>query len=167
MIIETDLNTLYKKTISAFPLTTKRQHSTDTVSIRDINWMPFYGAKTLFLKAFIQNENREYESIILFKNVKYEEKNGKGIIAIQPSAGKRFFVEQINTGKNDVLVKCNCPDFFYRFNYYNSLDKSLFGKKRKKYEGANFWKANPKELPGFCKHLIKTTKILGEFGLLM
>lgn len=167
MLIETTLNSLYKKTIEAFPLTTKRQYATDPVSVDNIKWLPFFGAKTLFLKAIVRNENKEYESIILFKNIKYEEKEGKNISLIKTSTGQDIFIERINPSQNNVLVRCNCPDFSYRFNYYNSLDKSLFGKKRKKYKGSNLWNANPKKMPGFCKHLIKITKILGDFGLIM
>jgi hypothetical protein len=165
--IETSLNALYKNSVIAFPYTQKRQFAIDTVLIEHLDWVPFLGVKTLFIKATIRNEDKKYESVMLFKNVKYMEKQGKNILPVIASDGKKVFIEQISSEKNDVLVRCSCPDFQYRFNYYNSLDKSLFGKKRKKYEGQNLWKANSKELPGTCKHLIKMAKIMKETKLLI
>lgn len=167
MWLESSLLDLYKGSIKAFPKTTKRQNSTDTVKIEHLQWIPFEGIGTLFIKSIANNEGRKNESIMLFKNVKYRSSLQKGTIPINTSNGKIIHIDRISESKNDVLVRCTCNDFFWRFNYYNSTDKSLFGRKRRKYEGQNLWEANPMKLPGLCKHLMKMAKILREANLLV
>lgn len=168
MYLETSIYNLYKSTEKAFPSTTLRQHSTHPVRVESLTWMPFLGVKTLFIKGLIRNENRKYDCIMLFKNINFKQNEGKNLIKVKMSNGKEYFVEQINSEKNDVLVRCNCKDFHYRFNYYNHLDHSLYGRKRSKYEAVNRpGTANPEELPGLCKHLIKMAKIIKETDLLI
>lgn len=164
---ESTLLGLYKNSIKAFPGTTKRQNSTDTVRIEHLEWIPFEGIRTLFVKSTANNEGRKNESIMLFKDVKYHLKQQKGSIPISASNGKIVHIDRISESKNDVLVRCTCGDFFWRFNYYNSTDKSLFGRKRGKYDGQDLWEANPQKLPGLCKHLMKMAKILEEANLLV
>jgi len=66
----------------------------------------------------------------------------------------------------DVLVRCPCKDFFYRFHHYNKLDKSLYGKDRKKYESHGGPPANYKKMEGICKHILKLVKVLTESGII-
>lgn len=166
--IETNISNLYSSAIKAFPKTSLRQHAIDTVRVENLIWMPFLGVKTLFIKGLIRNESKKYDCIMLFKNIIFKENEGKKLIKIRMSNGKTYFVEQINSNKNDVLVRCNCMDFYYRFNYYNHLDHSLYGRKRSKYEALERPNtANPTQKPGMCKHLIKMAKIIKETNLLI
>ena len=152
---ESSLNSLFQSTVDAFPYTTKRQHSTDTIKITKMSWTPFVGLKTLYVKGLAQNEGREYTPAILFKNVKY----GEGV-ELLASDNKNYRLEKL-TLNGDVLVRCGCGDFRWRFNYYDFLDHSLYGKKAKKYEAKyRPGSANPEEMPGMCKHLLKLIKIL-------
>lgn len=167
-IIETSLSNLYRNTIKAFPKTTKRQYSTDTIVVENLEWVPFLGLKTLFIKGLIKNEGKKYNSIMLFKNVIFSESEGKKLIKIKMSTGKEHFVEQIDAEKNDILVRCNCKDFYWRFTHYNKKDKSLYGRDRTAYKA--FIRpdtANPMEMAGMCKHLIKMAKIIKEANLLI
>ena len=164
LIEESTLTDLYKNAVNAFPNTTKRQYATNPIKITNLRWTPFVGLRTLFVRGLAQNENREYNPIIFFKNVKYLDKSGVSLMA---SDGKEYFLEQLSAKSNDVLVRCNCQDFYWRFNYHDYLDKSLHGNKRKKYEAKhNPGSANPLEMPGMCKHLMKMMKTLGESGIL-
>jgi hypothetical protein len=164
--IETSIYELYKNIEKAFPKTKKRQFSTDTIRVENLTWIPFLGVKTLFIKGLIRNESKKYDCIMLFKNIKFNENEQKKSIKIKMSNGKEYYVEQINSKEKDVLLRCNCKDFHWRFNFYNSKDHSLFGRKRSKYESAGGPKANPLELPGICKHLVKMSKIIKESNLL-
>mgnify|MGYP000029406321 FL=1 len=164
---ENTLNGLYDSAVAAFPNTTKRQHATQPVRIVQIGWTPYLGLKTLFVKGLAQNEGREYNSLILFKKVSYKDSNGPGIVELNTETGK-VFLERLSFDANDVVVRCNCPDFYWRFNYYNHLDKSLYGRKRAKYEAQhNPGSANPQEMPGMCKHLMKLSKALTESGIIL
>lgn len=167
IFLETSIKDLYKSTIKTFPNTSKRQHATDTIVIEQLQWIPFKGVKTLFIKGLAKNEGKKYECIMLFKNINYKDNEGKKIIKIKTSSGLEQFVEQVDSNKNDVMVRCNCKDFYWRGNYSNHLDKSLFGRKRTKYESKGLFSVNPSNSPMICKHLIKLTKILKESNFLL
>lgn len=166
--LEVSLTQLYDNSVKAFPHTKKRQNSTDTIKIEHLDWIPFLGVKTLFVKGLAVNEGKKYESIILFKGVKYALGEGKKIIPIRTSTGKTVFIEQISALKDDVAVRCSCKDFYWRFLHFNKPEKALFGRDRKKYEAIqNPGSSNPQELSGMCKHLMKMGKILREANLLI
>lgn len=157
---ESSINDLYNSTVRAFPRTTKRQHATQPIVVEELNWMPFLGMKTLFVKSLVRNEDRHYTPIILFKNMAYDGHGAK----IKDENGKLVEFSPISVDNTNILIRCNCPDFSYRFNYYNHLDRSLYGPKRKKYESKGFGPpANPLELPGMCKHLIKMMQVMQEY----
>jgi hypothetical protein len=167
--LESSLNDLYDSAVAAFPHTTKRQYATDSIKIVQVQWIPFLGMKTLFVKGLAQNEGREYNPIIVLKKVAYHEAQGPGVVPLKASDGETYFLERLSGGDTDVLVRCSCDDFRYRFAYYNHLDKSLQGPKPKKYvrvPGSTRPPANPQQREGLCKHLIKLTKILQESSVL-
>ena len=163
-LFESSLEDLYRRAVEAFPNTTKRQHSTHPVVITELSWLPFVGTKTLFVKGLAQSgeSGKEYGPIIIFKKVNFNQDG----IKITASDMLEYSFAPLSRKTTDVLVRCNCPDFYWRFNYYNSLDKSLQGSKRGMYEAKGGRPpANPFELPGMCKHLMKLSKALGEAGI--
>ena len=165
--LESSLNDLYDSAVAAFPHTTKRQYATDSIKIVQVQWIPFLGMKTLFVKGLAQNEGREYNPIIVLKKVAYHEAQGPGVVPLKASDGETYFLERLSVNDTDVLVRCSCGDFAWRFNYYNHLDKSLQGPKRKKYEALyNPGSANPLQKEGLCKHLMKMAKVLKESEIL-
>lgn len=158
---ESSLNDLRNSAIIAFPNTTKRQHATGPIVIEEFHWIPFLGVKTLFVKADAINEDRKYSPMILFKNVNY---NGRGTTIIDSVTGKPISLNKLSLSKTDVLLRCQCEDFKYRFSYYNWHDRSLYGSKPKKYESKGGPPANPKELEGMCKHIMKLAEVIRENG---
>lgn len=70
----------------------------------------------------------------MFKGIKYLTKESKNSIKLIASDEKKYILETIKSDVNEVVLRCSCPDFYWRFNYYNSIDKSLYGRKRSKYE---------------------------------
>jgi hypothetical protein len=166
---ESNLHDLYASTVQAFPRTTKRQHAIDPVRIVELNWTPFLGVKTLFIKGLAQSgeSGKEYTPMVLFKGVSYHDsKDHQNWIEIVASDGQHYVFERLNDD-NEVLVRCDCADFKWRFNYFDWQDDSLYGRVRKKYDAtANPGSANPLELPGMCKHLIKMVQALDHAGIL-
>ena len=159
--LESSLSDLYQSAVEAFPKTQMRQHATHDIVITNLHWMPFVGMKTLFIRGLAnQNEGREYSPIILIKKVHFLEKGGRVI----KTDGQNYFLEQISFN-NDVLLRCNCADFSFRFNFYDYTDKSLYGRKRKKYESKGGPPANPMKMPGMCKHLLKLIEVLKNDGI--
>jgi hypothetical protein len=160
---ESSLNDLYNSTVAAFPKTTLRQHAVDPIRIVDLSIVPYKGMKTIYFKGLAQNEGREYNSIILFKTVSYDSQS-PNTIRIIADDGLEYVLDKLSPAINEVKMRCNCPDFYWRFNFYDHLDTSLYGKKRTKYKGN--YRINPKEMPGMCKHLIALTKALVGSGVL-
>lgn len=158
---ESSLIDLYKSAVEAFPRTTKRQHVTGPIVIEELRCTPFLGVKTLFIRAEAVNESRHYRPMILIKGINYKG-NGAKILA---SDSKIYEFDKILIEKNNVNVRCNCADFTWRFNYYDHIDNSLYGNKRKKYESKGGPPANPLQLPGMCKHLMKTMQKLQELKI--
>lgn len=154
---EASLNKLYDQAVQAFPQTTKRQYATQPVLIEKINWTPYLGMNTLFVKAEARNADRHYNPMILFKGMTY----GTGDVDIMANNGQKVSFDKISPESTDALVRCNCDDFKWRFNYYNHLDKTLYGRKRAKYEAKyNPGSANPTKSPGMCKHIMKMMEVL-------
>lgn len=160
-LIESSINQLYSSTLKAFPKTIKRQHAVDPVIVESLRWVPYRGVQTLFISAEVRNEERHYKTIVIFKEINYNQND----VYIKANDGKFYKFGKISLENTDVLLRCNCPDFNWRFNYYNHLDKSLFGTKRSKYEGQTGVAANPKELPGMCKHIMATMRALKDAEL--
>ncbi len=160
---ESSIDDLYLSAVKAFPRTTMRQHAVDPIVVESLRWTPFVGMKTLFIKGSTRNEDRHYNTIILFKNVDY----AKNEVRITANDGKEYKFGKLSLESTDVVLRCNCNDFYWRFNYYNHLDRSLYGTKRSKYESQGGPPANPTESPGMCKHLMKTAQILRESGIFL
>ena len=164
IIAETNLENLFNKTIEAFPSTKHRQHSIDFIRITELHWTPYMGLRTLFVKGLAENiENKkEYNPLILFKKINFIQNENS--INIKASNGNNYSIEKINNS-NDVSVRCDCKDFYWRGNYYNHLDKSLYGSKRARYESQGLFSVNPTESPMMCKHIIKLALALENAGI--
>lgn len=160
---ESSLKELYQSTIKTFPYSTKRQHAIDPIKIVSLRWIPYVGVKTLYIKGLAQNteNSKEYNPLILFKNIIYLPKKEKNSVEILDNNQKKYIINKIKN--NDVLVRCNCKDFYWRGNYADHLDKSLYGTKRSPYKGN--YSVNPNNEPMICKHLIKLYKVISSSGL--
>ena len=159
--LESSAEDLYQSAVKAFPNTTKRQHSFQPIVIRELRWTPFVGVKTLFLKGLAESSEREYGPVVLFKGVNYDGNQVK----ITASDGIEYSFDKLSLENTDVLVRCQCGDFFWRGNYANYLDGSLQGPKRKKYESHGGPPVNPTNAPMLCKHLMKMIKVIAEAGI--
>lgn len=162
---ESSLQELYQSAVEAFPATTMRQHATDPIVISSLQWVPFLGMKTLFVKGIAESGSKEYSPLIVFKRVRYGEE-GPRMVPLAASDGGEYFLERLSAENTEVLVRCNCQDFYWRWTHADKLDKSLYGRNRKKYEAIyRPGSANPTNSPGICKHLMKLSKVLRESGL--
>lgn len=166
---ETTLHGLHNSAVAAFPNTTRRQHVVDEIKITRLEWIPYLGMKTLYLRGLAQNtENgHEYRPIILFKGVQYANPDEPDSLQFIASDGKQYFIEGLGADKNHVMVRCECKDFYWRFTHYDHLDRSLYGRNRRRYEGTTGIKANPSELPGMCKHLMAMAMAIQDAGLII
>ena len=165
---ESSLLGLYTSAVNAFPNTRKRQNSVNEISITNLSFVPFLGVRTLFVKGLARNELKgtEYNPMILFKNVRYYDSKNPHLAELSTSNGSKYFFERLNTNQ-DVVLRCGCQDFYWRFNYEDHIDRSLYGRKKRKYEAKiNPGSANPRKLPGMCKHLMQLVRSLDNNGIL-
>lgn len=166
-LFETSLNDLYFNIVTGFPNSRFRESATQPIKITSITWLPFLGMKTLYIQGLAQNENRAYNPIILFKNVKFQLNEAPKTVSLKASDGKRYYLETLSLDQ-DVTVRCNCKDFYWRMHHYNKLDNCLYGKDRKKYESLNKKPpANPLEVSGMCKHIMKLLQAVQHANLLV
>lgn len=163
-LLESSLRELYDSAVEAFPNTTRRQHSTNTIVISHIDWTPFLGVKTLMVKAIAQNEGKEYNPMIVLKSVRFHEAYDEPeLVRIIDATEQTYYLEQLSYDETPVLVRCNCGDFYWRFCHADHLSSDLYGRNRKKYEAIhNPGAANPDNAKGLCKHLMKLVKTLDE-----
>jgi hypothetical protein len=164
---EASLVHLYDSTVKAFPKTQFRQHATHTIRFPKLDLLPFLGVKTLFVKGLAQNEGREYSTYIVFKNVNYKPEDKIDLVEITGSDGLPYKFKKLIAEKHDVLVRCSCPDFKWRWSYWDGQQKCLYGAKPKPYDPvSNRGPANPLELEGMCKHTLKLVEALKDAGIL-
>lgn len=101
--------------------------------------------------------------MILFKNVRFHEAGPVRIVV----ENRQYHLDPVSIDDTQVLTRCDCKDFFWRGNYAASLDHSLYGTKRTKYEPTVARESvNPSNAPMMCKHLIKLMKVIEETGLI-
>src|ERR1019366_3288678 len=102
LFTETTSNGLYHSAVRAFPRTTKRQHHIDFIDITRLEWVPFVGMKTLYVKGLAQNtENgREYTPMVLFKNVRYHPARHGDMVEIVANDNKHYVLERLGQDTN-------------------------------------------------------------------
>src|SRR4051812_45220874 len=130
---ESTVRDLQQSAIDAFPHTTRRQHATATIAIEAVNYLPFFGVRTLLVRARADNTSDGggvYRPLMLFRNVSYHEGVVPGARTLREQTGQPFILTPVSESGNDVLVRCQCEDFQWRFNYPDYLDSSLYGVKR-------------------------------------
>ena len=160
---ESSLGTLYQSAVAAFPNTTMRQHATGPIQIDEIRATPFLGMNTLLLRCQATNANKVYRPVILFRNVNFE---GKGANIIAADNNQSYDFNPLSEMMTDTRVRCSCGDHFWRAQYANWLDTSLYGSNRKPYENNGGAPANPTDAPMLCKHLMKFMEQLRLDGII-
>ena len=136
---------------NAFPNTTRRQHRVHLVRVVSLDFTPYVGVRTLFASGVVQGETARYNSMILFTGVKFHKEHDPGTVELV-KGGRADYFEPVDPRDSQVRVRCNCPDFYYRFNFYDARASALFGKSAKAPSSPR--PANPRRMPGICKHLM-------------
>lgn len=166
---------LDQNTQGFMPSSTKRQHATQPLTVKEMVYLPYVGTKNLNISAIVHsppnhhaqaNKNEaDYTTAIIFNNVVYEDESTDTNITFTAKDGKEYNMQPVNLAENTVRVNCNCLDFFYRFKSYNAKDTSLAGRAPppyKKVPGSTRGPSNIKRVPGLCKHLLQTVEALKQ-----
>ena len=175
-LYEVTIDQLYRSTLRAFPKTSKRQNSIDMINIESMDWVPYVGMMTLLISSTVRGEGfrnpterkaQTYKTLIVFKNVQYESSSNPHNIGLMTKNGDAIYLRPINHLKKDVLVRCACTDFKFRFAPYNKESKALYGRFTPYIRKTDTWPSvNPTQAPGVCKHLIKLAHAVKDSGIL-
>ncbi len=131
--------------------------------------VPSVGVKTLTFFGEIPSFTRGeagYNQTIMFKNVEFSEE--------EPQVDKEqwykledkdLWYKKPKLDKNDVSLRCGCPDDRYRWYWPRKKQKALYGNLIKYVKKTNRPPINP-DIPGICKHLKNFTLALIQKGFI-
>lgn len=180
-LVEASVRSLWKGAVRAFPQTRRRQNVIDRVRTETVKWQPFPKLRTVLASAKVLGESypdkrqKRYRTNLMFRNVEFSESPKKGFLRItsrgsSPRVPKgNVYFEKLSFN-DSVRVRCNCPDFRWRFNWEceSESPSALFGPKAPPYTPPNPEKyrgpANPSGLAGICKHLMQSGLALHKSG---
>lgn len=153
---------------TAFPTTKKRQHATGEVAVSNIQYIPYVGMKMLHVKSVATSNGHQYQQVIQFNGVAFENADTEVNATFAASDGTDYHITPLDLTVHNAKVRCSCLDFYYRFANYNAQDKSLVGKAPPVYIRKTTTRpsVNPTRVPGMCKHLLKTVSELKQNGLI-
>jgi len=143
----------------------KRQHALQDVNLSNEKWTASIGMKALQLSALANGGEKQYAPKIIFNKVEFENEDSSDNVTVKSSSGDDIHFKPIDLSKNTMRVRCTCPDFYWRFAAFNAKDKSLDGRSPKPYQRkTNRGPANPQQVPGMCKHLLKLIELMQNNG---
>jgi len=81
---------------------------------------------------------------------------------VKTKAGDIVYVAKLSQLDTLVRVSCSCKRFYFAWQYWDRINKSLYGKRPPPYfrKTANRPEVNPFQDVGICKHLVGLTKVL-------
>lgn len=157
LIVEMTVYQLDRSTHNAFG--DDREHGAGKTSIGNIEYSEQQadGKTQLVVKSAVRGSTgMQYEPVIVFKNVTFEQEDTPQNITVQGSDGKDHHIDAASVRNSDVQVRCNCMDFYWRFANWNMKHKSLLGNPPPPYvKKTDRPPVNPTQKPGVCKHLYK------------
>ncbi len=143
--------------------------------VLELKITPFAGVKTILFNAVVESSGQSpntpdsYKTVMSFSKVEFVDKNKRGSIAPKVTyKGTDYFFKKLSMDKNDVLVRCGCPDFYWRFSDQLQSKKALvrIPKFPKKIIKGVRPPVNPKDIPGICRHLYSLISHLRAEGYL-
>lgn len=167
LLLEITLPKLHQSAVDAFPTTKKRQHATDELSVAGVKFIPYENA--LKIKTVVKNVNdgKTYDTTLFLENIVYEKEDSPKLVTFTGSDGEDYHIRPIQALSSHAKVHCECLDFRWRFAEWNYNKDALYGKKPDQYiPKTDRPPANPKRMPGMCKHLMKTIETLEHSNLI-
>jgi hypothetical protein len=167
-IYEASVDDLTASTIGGFPNTKKRQNATNTVTINNIQFIPYEQSNTLQINAKANSSGNNYQMNMMFSDVQYEPNDSPDVTSFKGMDNQEHHIHSVSAVLNDAQVRCTCLDFYYRFANQNYQKGSLFGAAPTPYQRKTTTRpaANPTNAIGMCKHLIKMSDILKDMKIL-
>lgn len=153
---------LYTNIQRGFPDTKKRQHVANQVNVVKIQYVPIEGNKVLQVNATTVSNGNRHTPAAQFTNVQYQQEETSDAVTFKGTDNADHTIKQIDLSSTNVKVRCTCLDFHFRFSWQNYSDNSLVGNPPPIYRRKTTTRppANPTEVPGLCKHLVRLFDVL-------
>lgn len=163
---ETSYADLEQNTMNFIPPSEKRQWATDPIHITEMRLTPYQQSNALEVDSVADSDEKQYQTIILFQDVIFEEQDEGDNVTFTGADEQDYNIIPIRLNDSNVKVRCECLDFRWRFAMYNSRDGSLYGDPPGNYQKkTNRPSVNQRNVPGVCKHLLKTVLAMRDAGL--
>lgn len=170
-ISETTVPELETNVRTAFPDTEKRHNALNDVQVGNIEVTPYTSNKELKITAQAQTVTNDssggpYPVVIMFRDIQYEAGDTPDNVTFTATDGEEYSMSKIPLDEKNCRVRCACMDFRFRFSVYNRRNDALHGQPFPPYvpQGKRP-PVNPTEVPGVCKHIMKTVVILRDSGV--
>lgn len=149
----------------------RNQYPTSRVGAFDFKYVPQSNQLFISCTAFpLTNEDRHYpyKLSIAFNGITSSDiPNEKHQFIYAPDGKNIERYLSTPTVAHTCQVRCQCPDFYFMWEYYNKQNKSLIGRHipytRKT---TTYPERNPTHSPGLCKHLIQMIKYLMDNNII-
>ena len=166
LLKEASFGSLLSDTKAGFPKTKKRHRIASRVRVNDVQFVVYAKNNKIKVTATcksMEHGSLSYSQVIVIENVEFV----KSGTLITDTSGKQYSIKPVT--HKDIKVRCNCQDFLKRFSKFNDRDGSLVGVPDNYIPkpGSNRPPANPNEVPGLCKHLIKVIRELKKLGIVL
>lgn len=144
-----------------------READAAPIRIQKLILTPFEQTGQLQVEGETNSDGNIYRTVIAFQEVEYQESNEASNVTFTGSDGDTYNITPIQLSRINVKVSCECLDFYWKFAKYNATDGSLQGNPPQPYQKKTARApGNPQQVPGVCKHLIKTVEELRQSGII-
>lgn len=150
-----------------FPNTAARQHLANQPQIQSMQFIPAVANGVLEVRSKVQGQRDNYNPVVQFLNTQYQDADTANNVTFVATDGKEYHIVPVHLTDTNVKVSCDCMDFYFRFAAFNHGDESLSGALPPLYQRKTntYPPANPMQVPGICKHLIKLFNNLEQRGI--
>jgi len=162
------LNVLLERQFKSLEYLTKqhfgntRDTASNRVQLSDIKYIPSIEQGWIEVRSNSTTGGKQYHTILRFNEIEFvdpDEEEANEYPSFVGEDGKTYFIKPRRSV--DVMVKCDCDDFRWRFATFNFADGSLAGDPPPPYvKKTKRPPVNPSQVPGICKHIFKLKKTL-------
>ena len=131
------------------------------IELKNVNYQ--MGVKTLTFTGTVKSHNRfgTYNVIVTFKNVGPRD-------GLSDEEIMQGFKPKAKLGRNDIMARCGCPNYRFRFDKANRSHGVGTGSRFGFYHRKTDRKPNnPLENMGFCAHIMEFVNFLKKQGFIL
>lgn len=138
-------------------------------NVLSVRFVPFFGTKVLDIYAEVMSEERNKAYTVSMKCLDVdlsEEFSPETPFKLLDTKSKEVFYSSALTPDTEVVLRCGCDDFYFRFAYFLRQRKALLGRLKPYVRKTVHRKSqNVPRAVTACKHVFALLELLTEVGL--